>query len=161
MLKLCEDCSQIYDDADQSTICPHPEIKPKSLREQFDAGYALLGKTVRFHHMPPDSGHRVIALQSDGMIGLEGMTGQFAPHLFVIDEGPGEKAFDPMSCDLIDQIVRAAVDLFTNHLPPKKMQVRFQVYMIKRLSEELAKHYEVLKVIDPLRSSLADQEVTK
>ena len=94
MRRTCTDCHAIYDDADASTICPHTPLRTPDMKAQWELGYSLLGKTIRFRHMPAGSGHRCFACNFEGMVELEGMVGEFAPHLFVVDEGdmPGEHA---------------------------------------------------------------------
>jgi hypothetical protein len=83
-----------YDDADNTTICPHEPLRSPEIKEQWLLGKSLLGKTIRFRHMPPGSGHRCTSLYFDGMVAIEGLPGEFAPHLFIEDEGemPGEHA---------------------------------------------------------------------
>lgn len=51
--------------------------------KQLGAAIALLGKTVRFAHQPAGPLFRVSAVHSDGMVEIDGFSGQFAPHLFI------------------------------------------------------------------------------
>ena len=85
MRKICNDCKREYDDADANTICPHPQLRTPEMKAQWEAGAALLGNKVRFHHWPPGSGIICTTLYFDGTVELQGMRGLFAPHLFVID----------------------------------------------------------------------------
>ena len=85
MNRQCEECGKHYDDADRSTICPHNLIMPAEDLAQKKLGIAIFGKRVRFAHMPDDTqGRRVISMGWNGMVTLEGMSGEFAPHLFVV-----------------------------------------------------------------------------
>jgi hypothetical protein len=86
MRTVCPKCSVRYDDADCDTICPHPRLRSLEMEKNWKLGYALLGKTVRFNHMPPGSGSHCNMLTFEGMVGIEGFPGEFAPHLFQIDE---------------------------------------------------------------------------
>ncbi len=52
--------------------------------EQLQAGMALLGEDVRFAHEPDGPIHRVLAVNANGMVTLCDMSGEFAPHLFVM-----------------------------------------------------------------------------
>jgi hypothetical protein len=79
----CRDCHQKYDDADRSTICPHPLLMPRKDLEQKKLGLSLLGRPVRFAHMPGNAPMRVQSVNWNGMVTVEGMVGEFAPHLFV------------------------------------------------------------------------------
>lgn len=61
-------------------------------REDLDrkiAALKLLGKTVRFNHQQETGPDRRIGFVSwNGMVGVDGMAGEFAPHLFqVVDQG--------------------------------------------------------------------------
>jgi hypothetical protein len=53
---------------------------------QKDAGLALLGKYVRFAHRQFDGPRRVTGVGWNGMVMLDGMSGEFAPHLFIVAE---------------------------------------------------------------------------
>jgi hypothetical protein len=85
MLITCERCGERYDDADRNTICPHPLIMPRKDLEQKKLGIKLLGKRVRFAHMEEGPYFRVQAIGWNGMVELEGMSGEFAPHIFVVE----------------------------------------------------------------------------
>lgn len=63
------------------------------MKEQWEAAMKLLGKKIRFRHMPPGSGAVCISVSFDGMVGLNTLSGEFAPHLFLVDEGA-----DPAIC---------------------------------------------------------------
>jgi hypothetical protein len=55
------------------------------MKAQWEMGLALLGNKVRFNHWPEGTGKQCWALTFEGMVSIEGMTGEFAPHLFTID----------------------------------------------------------------------------
>jgi hypothetical protein len=89
----CKDCGKRYDDADCNTICPHPLIMsmPDLLRKK--AAIAIMGKRVRFAHMPdkPENYRNIMAIGWNGMITLAGedaAMGEFAPHLFISEYDP-------------------------------------------------------------------------
>lgn len=86
MERSCETCKAAYDDADCTTICPHKAFRSSAQKTQWEAGWKLFGKRVRFNHMPPGSGTMCTSLTFDGMVSIEAFPGEFAPHLFVIDE---------------------------------------------------------------------------
>ncbi len=89
MNRACGDCGIEYDDAERNTLCPHPLIMP---REDLDRKIAALklyakGGGIRFAHQQatgPD--YRVQHITWNGFVGLEGMSGEFAPHLFVANK---------------------------------------------------------------------------
>lgn len=85
MERTCDDCGVRYDDARMTTICPHEPFLSEFEAAQKDcAMQLLLGKAVRFHHQwktGPD--HRVQSVNHVGMVTLDDMVGEFAPHLFV------------------------------------------------------------------------------
>ena len=93
MRRICDDCKGEFDDADANTICPHPELRTPEMKAQWEAGLALLGNKVRFHHWAPGSGKICTTLYFDGMVELQDMAGQFAPHLLTID---GERTAAPL-----------------------------------------------------------------
>jgi hypothetical protein len=74
----------VYDDADRTTICPHPLIMPADDLEQKKAGLALIGHAVCFAHEPDGPIYHIQAVSWDGMVTLREMAGEFAPHLFVL-----------------------------------------------------------------------------
>jgi hypothetical protein len=59
-----------------------------------DEAEALVGKYVRFAHLSESKASpvRVVRATDKGMIVLEGWVGEFAPHLFVVVDGPKEAA---------------------------------------------------------------------
>jgi hypothetical protein len=87
MTVLCNrtGCGKFFDDAERSTICPHPLIMPREDLDRKIAAIELLGKCVRFA-LSPESGpfYRVESINFIGMLSLAGMAGEFAPHLFVV-----------------------------------------------------------------------------
>lgn len=82
MTITCNDCQTTLDDAVQSTLCPHERFISPLAAAQKDAAYALIGKTVVFNHMPDGPGFRVTSINHIGMVTLDGLAGEFAPHLF-------------------------------------------------------------------------------
>lgn len=83
MMTTCKTCHALFDDADQTTICPHDLIMPAPDLAQKKAGLKLLeAGAVRFNHQPDGPDHRVTSVGWNGMIGLHDMPGEFAPHLF-------------------------------------------------------------------------------
>lgn len=43
---------------------------------------SFLGKLVRFNHLPQSEPSKVLRVNINGLIEIEGFSGQFAPHLF-------------------------------------------------------------------------------
>ena len=86
MIVTCDKCHASYDDAECSTICPHELLMPREDLERKKLALKIIGKRVRFRHMVYDVGpsYRVSSVAWDGMVELEGMVGEFAPHLFVV-----------------------------------------------------------------------------
>lgn len=59
------------------------------LAEKLQLAHSLKGKFVRFHHEEKIArGRLVIGVTVDGMIVLDGLAGEFAPHLFVKVDRP-------------------------------------------------------------------------
>lgn len=83
MTRTCEKCNKVYDDAECSTLCPHRLIMPREDLDRKKEALKLSGKWVRFNHQTDKERHRVIAITGIGMILLDGIPGEFAPHLFV------------------------------------------------------------------------------
>jgi hypothetical protein len=86
MLTRCPDCRKHYDDAKQLNYCPHKELYSPEILKQKDQGIRLIGKRVHFRHQPPSESYRVVAMRWDGMLTLQGLSGEFAPHLFEVVE---------------------------------------------------------------------------
>jgi hypothetical protein len=84
MMVLCQTCQSTYDDADRLTYCPHEPIMPPEDLAQKKAGLALLERDICFAHQPDGPVHRVRSVGWNGMVTLAHMSGEFAPHLFVI-----------------------------------------------------------------------------
>lgn len=82
MTITCNDCQNILDDAFQTTICPHERFISPQAAEYKDAAYKLIGKTIVFNHMPEGPDFRVQSINHIGMVTLDGLAGEFAPHLF-------------------------------------------------------------------------------
>lgn len=85
MLITCEKCQLPFDDAVCWTVCPHERFISPENAAQKDAGMKLLGKRVRFAHMKEAAGF-VNSMGHDGMVTLETLSGEFAPHVFVVME---------------------------------------------------------------------------
>ena len=86
MIVTCNKCRASYDDAERLTYCPHDLLMPREDLERKKQALKIIGKRVRFRHMVYDVGpsYRVSSVSWNGMVGLEGMVGEFAPHLFVV-----------------------------------------------------------------------------
>lgn len=84
MTVTCSDCRKRYDDAERFTFCPHERFMSEDMLARKVAGLALLGKRVTFNHMPDAEGWRVSSCGWDGSLSLEGLAGEFAPHLFLV-----------------------------------------------------------------------------
>jgi hypothetical protein len=78
----CSQCDSSYDDAERLTFCPHEPIMDEDDLAQKKAALALLGKELFFAHQPEGPFHRIQSINWNGMITLDGMPGEFAPHLF-------------------------------------------------------------------------------
>jgi len=83
MQRMCEKCRVDYDDADCSTICPHSQIMSDENLKQKKAAIELFGHDVCFAHEPNGKRYHIQAMGWNGMLTLAGMSGEFAPHLFV------------------------------------------------------------------------------
>lgn len=83
MLVDCKDCGTEFDDAARLTFCPHELIMPADDLEQKKLGLSLIGKPIRFAHEPDGPNRSVQAIGWNGMVTLQGMAGEFAPHLFI------------------------------------------------------------------------------
>lgn len=89
MNRRCQDCNQVYDDARASTICPHTELMPRHDMDRKIAAIELMdkaqGKYLRFRGQA-EGRYRLQAVSWDGMITVDGFSGEFAPHLFEVVE---------------------------------------------------------------------------
>jgi hypothetical protein len=56
--------------------------REQELQEQIALGRSLLGKYVRFWHLPEGPSCLVVHVTAEGMVELRGFVGQFAPHIF-------------------------------------------------------------------------------
>jgi hypothetical protein len=83
MMRRCDDCGLDYDDADRLTYCPHEPIMGADDLMQKKAGLALIGRDICFAHQPDGPSHRVQSVGWNGMVTLNDMVGEFAPHLFI------------------------------------------------------------------------------
>ena len=89
MIVTCPDCGATYDDADCWTICPHRQFLCGEDAQRKKAALKLIGKLVRFANEPEGPWGRVQFVTWDGMVGIEGGSGEFDPNLFVVSpEGP-------------------------------------------------------------------------
>lgn len=84
MIVTCEDCALVYDDADKMTFCPHDLIMPEDDLAQKKVALELCERDICFAHQPDGLPHRIQSVSWNGMVTLHDMTGEFAPHLFVI-----------------------------------------------------------------------------
>ena len=90
MVRLCNDCGTTYDDARGSTICPHSLIMPLTDLDRKISAIDLMqraeGKHVRFRGGHDPNKYRMQAVLWDGMVVVEGLSGEFAPHLFEVTD---------------------------------------------------------------------------
>lgn len=87
MTRNCAFCGSLFDDADQSTVCPHPLIMPVADLAQKKRAIELMSRDICFAHQPAGPTHRIQSVGWNGMVTLHDMPGEFAPHLFVIKGG--------------------------------------------------------------------------
>jgi len=85
MIIRCDACDLVYDDAERDTGCPHGRFLSVEDQARKDAAIALIvaGNRVCFAHQPDGPAHRILAVNFIGMITLDDMVGEFAPHIFV------------------------------------------------------------------------------
>lgn len=87
MIVNCRNCDEQFDDARRSTICPHRKLMPDEDMNRKIEALALMdlaqGKTVQFHGQT-GPGYRLQSVGWNGMVTIEGMAGEFAPHLFYV-----------------------------------------------------------------------------
>ena len=82
MFRNCEKCGSRYDDADQTTICPHELIMAEVDLEQKKLGLSLLGTRVRFRHMEEGAQNfKVVGCGWNGMVVLGGMPAVYILHM--------------------------------------------------------------------------------
>jgi hypothetical protein len=85
MTGSCTACNREYDDARMSTLCPHEEFLTVEQAAQKDTAIRLIGRRVLFAHKPEGVPPALVTtVHWDGMVELEGWSGQFAPHIFVL-----------------------------------------------------------------------------
>jgi hypothetical protein len=82
MTRTCAVCEAVYDDAVGSTICPHRRFLSEADQQQKDLALSLLGHELRWTHLPDGPPVRIQSVGWNGMVTLDGWTGEFAPHLF-------------------------------------------------------------------------------
>ena len=82
MIRTCELCDRQFDDARQLTFCPHAKLMSDADMDQKILGLSLIGKTLTFNHEPDGPERRVSSVGWNGMVSINGMDGEFAPHLF-------------------------------------------------------------------------------
>lgn len=90
MIVECSKCSREYDDAVCWTFCPHEPFITEEIKRQKDLAFRLLGKKVKFRAPLPCEPTRITSIGRDGMVELEGWSGEFAPHLLVAAEESDE-----------------------------------------------------------------------
>jgi hypothetical protein len=91
MIVTCNDCGKHFDDAERWTCCPHEPFMSADDLAQKDLALSLIGKEIRFAHMPNGPYYRVQSVNYIGMVTIarangDTMGGEFAPHLFVVQE---------------------------------------------------------------------------
>lgn len=82
MTTTCTTCQATYEDAECWTLCPHERFISPLAAAQKDAAFQLLHKTLVFNHQPEGPEFRVTSINHIGMVTLDGLAGEFAPHLF-------------------------------------------------------------------------------
>ena len=84
----CDDCGKEYDDAERDTGCPHERFLSVEDQARKDMAISLIvaGRPIRFAHQPDGPTHRIQAVNWIGMVTLDDLPGEFAPHLFVAAE---------------------------------------------------------------------------
>lgn len=82
MTRTCETCGEPYDDAARSTCCPHPRFLTETAQARKDLALTLMGCDLRWAHDPDGAALTVQWVTWDGMVGIRGYAGLFAPHLF-------------------------------------------------------------------------------
>jgi hypothetical protein len=87
MIVRCSSCNTYFDDALRLTYCPHRKLMSDDDMAQKIAGLALVGKKVVFNHQPDDADpSRVTSCGWNGMVSIDTLPGEFAPHLFRVIE---------------------------------------------------------------------------
>lgn len=98
MIRTCDDCQAVYDDALRLTYCPHDKLMSDSDMDRKIIAIGLLnqssGKRVKFvdgFEFHPDfpvqpDGYLIQSMNWCGMISLEGIDGEFPPKLFEVIE---------------------------------------------------------------------------
>lgn len=84
MITICRDCNASYDDARMWTICPHEPFLTVEQALQKDLAAKLIGKRIRFAHQSEAETHLITSILWDGMVTLDDLPGEFAPHLFAM-----------------------------------------------------------------------------
>jgi hypothetical protein len=84
MKTYCVKCDLEYDDAKCTTICPHEQFISDDHAAQKDLAFSLIDKDLWFAHIQTGTPFRVQSINHEGMIELQGMSGYFAPSLFVV-----------------------------------------------------------------------------
>ena len=87
MTSDCSKCGAHYDDAERITICPHELIKPRWMMEQHNRAIHLLGRLVVFNNMLDGEPMRVTSVNFEGMLTVDALPGEFAPHLVQLKSG--------------------------------------------------------------------------
>lgn len=83
----CTKCQKFFNDANRSTRCPHRELKSAQQRRSHKLAMTMLGKLVVFKHLPNMEPRNVMAVEFTGMIGVNGLTGWYAPEMFEVVGG--------------------------------------------------------------------------
>jgi hypothetical protein len=81
MTTTCPQCKTVYDDAKCWTYCPHDRFISDEDAARKDAAFKILGKHVYFAGTPEKT-YVVTSISGTGMVTLDTLSGEFAPHLF-------------------------------------------------------------------------------
>lgn len=100
MRVTCEVCHQSYDDAQRLTYCPHDMLMSMADLARKDLAISLMGKSIRLRHEPASKATKVVEINWQGMIIVDGVRGLFDPTMFVVMDGEqtewvAEPAGDP------------------------------------------------------------------
>ena len=97
MIRTCDDCHSVYDDARQVTLCPHDKlmsdadmdrkIRAIDLMNRSQGRYVKFVDGYEFHpsfQQSKDGRYQIMAIGWDGMVTLVGVDWDFPPGLFEV-----------------------------------------------------------------------------
>jgi hypothetical protein len=83
MRRTCYSCRVSYDDITHSTAHPHQRFISDEAAAQKDLAFSLIGKKLVFTDRPKMEPFAIESIGAHGMVTIRGLTGEFAPSLFV------------------------------------------------------------------------------